>query len=204
MAKQRSSNRRRIRAVVSKKKKRKTTPKKPLRKSRASRKRTVRARMHKRPRRSAAEKAGAANFNLMIHESGSRTASSFLKKNGIPNQEWDKDTPLPTSECIIISPDSEHAAYFDGEYLWNSNDNKDGYGNDQFKDWPGERGFLDFQGGLDDTSHNWQLDESTEGQCFLFAMGYRNIIRDTPTNLDKGRKKLLSSSLSYILTRKRM
>jgi len=122
---------------------------------------------------------------------------------------------VPTTPCIVLTLNDTHAAYFDGWYLWNPNDDQT-IGNcpnlgDGLDDFPIlRRGFRDFEGGIEE-SHNSNSNsnisdtgEEDGGQCFLLSLGYMNILQADKCRqvLLQNRRDLIKMTIRQIIGRK--
>ena len=158
--------------------------------------------------RFASEEANERLFFQVLHDARCQTFIQYLDKRRIPYIRWSESQPLPEYPCLVLTAEDTHAAYYDGEYLWNPNDDRylgDNLLKDGLDGFPSLRGFRDFGDGLEE-SHNsdtaTRLGESGEdegGQCFLLSLGYRNILGSNPAT---NREKLLQMTTRQVVGRK--
>ena len=158
--------------------------------------------------RIASEEANERLFFQVLHDARCQTFIQYLDKKRIPYIRWSESQPIPGYPCLVLTAGDTHAAYYDGEYLWNPNDDRY-LGDNQLRDgldgFPSLRGFRDFRGGIEE-SHNsdtaTRLGESGEdegGQCFLLSLGYRNILG---SNTQSHRETLLQMTTRQVVGRK--
>lgn len=158
--------------------------------------------------RIASEDANERLFFQVLYDSKCNNFIQYLDKRKIPYVRWSESHPLPEYPCLVLTAEDTHAAYYDGEYLWNPNDDRylrDNLLGDGLDEFPSMRGFRDFGGGLE-VSHNsdtaTRIGDSGEdegGQCFLLSLGYRNILGSNPVN---NREKLLHMTTRQVIGRK--
>ena len=157
-------------------------------------------------KRLAKEKALEKMFNMTLHNSRCTSWKQYLEKQGIPYHLWpEKGRVYPRNPCMVISHDETHAAYFDGCYLWNPNDNLDTPNppihEDGLDSWKRKRGFRDFQEGIE-ISHN--EDSVGEGVCFMVSLGYHTILSPHlgDTDIDEYRASLLHLNYRQMISKK--
>ena len=158
--------------------------------------------------RISSEDANVRLFFQVLHDSKCQTFLQYLEKKRIPYVRWSENHPLPEYPCIILTVEDTHASYYDGEYLWNPNDDRylgENLLGDGLDGFPSLRGFRDFGEGLEQ-SHNsdtsTRISETGEdegGQCFLLSLGYRNILG---SNAESNRDKLLHMTTRQVVGRK--
>ena len=158
--------------------------------------------------RIASEEANERLFFQVLHDSQCQTFIQYLDKRNIPYVRWSESQPLPEYPCLVLTEEDTHSAYYDGEYLWNPNDDRylgDILLGDGLDGFPSLRGFRDFGEGIEE-SHNsdtatriGETGEDEGGQCFLLSLGYRNILDPTPAT---NRSKLLHMTTRQVIGRK--
>jgi hypothetical protein len=157
-------------------------------------------------KRLAKEKAYEKMFYMTLQNARCTSWKQYLEKQGIPYSLWPKRRTLyPEEPCMVISHDETHAAYFDGHYLWNPNDNRDTpdppIHEDGLDTWIKPRGFRDFQEGIK-ISHN--EDSVGDGVCFMVSLGYHTVLSPHlgDTDIDESRQTLLRLHYREMISKK--
>jgi hypothetical protein len=158
--------------------------------------------------RIASEEANERLFFQVLHDSQCQTFIQYLDKRKIPYIRWSESQPLPEEACLVLTTNDTHVAYYDGEYLWNPNDDRylgDHLLEDGLDGFPSLRGFRDYGKGIEE-SHNsetttkiGETGEEEGGQCFLLSLGYRTILG---SNAKSNRTKLLKMTTRQVVGRK--